>query len=1261
MKKTFPFFRPARAAACLAALALLLPAAVFAASHENHDGWSMLLSTDSTLNDAKYYMARDLTIDRTVRFQHDGPQTFCLAGRTLTVNLTGSGGRFVVTTSLTVENCAGEGGITVNRGPVSVYGPLTLTSGVMVDGEIDVMTYQNGTVTQIGSLTVESGSTVNGTITVESGTTADISGTVNGPVTVKSGATANISGTVTGKITVESGASLTTNGAALSGGVDTSGATSLTGTTVSGDGVTVKDGTCTITGGAITNILKTGGGGVYVENGTCIIDGTSITGNTAQASGGGVYIAGGECTIQGDAQITGNKATSGNGGGVYVAGGTCTIDGSAQITNNTAKGNTAQTGKGGGVYVAGGKCTIDGSAQVGENTADGSGGGVYVQAGSTCWIREYSIILKNQAGGNGGGVCVEAGSSFALFSYVQENTAFGSGGGVYLAGPAAGAGSYNMDNATIYKNEAESGDGGGIYAGENVKIVMAAGSIDSNTAHGDGGGVYLAAGGELNTTTKITNNTAQTGGGIWATSNCSILLNGDDNNSVGLLSANTAAGGGSSMYVNGAGWTVEFNGAKVYENNDLYFAGSSSSSADYSALWIGERGDGESTISGNIQAINVNVTMKKGTVRGGSVELTNTKWLMYGGYCNISRFKTDGGQKVWLYGGYFDAEPTDTENILVGSTGDPCVMFPISGNDSDPYCDPAWKEGYSYGVYKREDTKATFAAENIVYDGEAVEFGTDVQLAPAGTVLLEYSCTDAADNSVTGWPANAGSYTIHAKCLNTAEKWYAEPVFTLTIGKAAPAYTAPAPLTGLHGQPLSGVDLPAGWAWEDGTTTLDAAGAQTYPATFTPADTANYNTVDVPLTVTVAHDWGGWVSGGDGTHTGTCQCAGCGETITENCTGGSATYFLQAVCVSCGGAYGPLKADTTPPSGEIVLDENRWNQFLNDVTFGLFFNKTRLVTVTASDDSCAAAGYTPDKAPRVEYYLHSGGTALTPEQLQSLAFTRYQKPFSVDPQARLVVYAKITDHAGNVTYINSQGLVLDGTAPALTGVENGATYYVTQAVQASDENLDTVTVNGAAVAAGFTLTGDTEAAYAIAATDKAGNTTALTVTMKPLSTLEKEMEGLTTANVTNAARPRLEALEATLRAIDVTDATRAERDKVTELLARCLSLLERLDQLEWTPSPTATPVPAAAPTPKPAATARPTPAPTATPEPSATPAPTESPAPTATPVPLPTESPAPTQGQEPTAGFPWGLALLGLALAAVIGLAVTLVLRKRNA
>lgn len=1329
MKKTFSFRRPARAAACLAALALLLPAAVFAASHGNHDGWSMLLSTDSTLNDAKYYMARDLTIDRTVRFQHDGPQTFCLAGRTLTVNLTGSGGRFVVTTSLTVENCGSKGGITVNRGPINVYEPLTLTSGVTVNGEIDVMTYQNGTVTQIGSLTVESGSTVNGTITVESGTTADISGTVNGAVTVEKGGIANISGKVTGRITVESGANLTTNGADLSGGVDTSGTTSLTSTTVSGDGVTVKAGTCTITGGTISNILKTGsnGGGVYVEKGTCILDGTSITGNTAQASGGsggsggGVYVADGECIIRGDTQITGNTAQAGNGGGVYLAGGSCTIQGNARIT-----GNAAQTGKGGGVYVASGECTIDGSAQVGENTAGGSGGGVYVQAGSTCWIREYSIVHKNRAGGDGGGVCVEAGSSFLLYSYVQQNTAFGDGGGVYLAGPAAGVGGYNMDNATIYDNEAESGDGGGIYAGENVKIGMAAGSIDSNTAHGDGGGVYLAAGGSLSTTTKITNNKAETGsgGGVWATSGCTIFLNGDKNNIVGRLSENTAKSG-RGMYVNGAGWTVEFNGAKVYENDNLYFAGSSSSSADYSALRIVERGAAESTISGNIQAINVDVTMDKGTVRSGSVVLENAKWLMNGGYCNISRFKTDGRQKVWLYGGYFDAPPSDKDNILVGSTGNPCVMFPISGDVSNPYFDPAYKEGYSYGVYAVKNDAASLNQGTITYDSQPVVPGEDFTIIPNGTTLLEYSCTDAAGSPVSGWPTNAGAYTIRAKCLNAVEKWYAETSFDLTIAKATPAYTEPTGLTARLGKPLSDVALPQGWAWKDGSAVPEQEGTQTFLAVYTPADTANYNTVELDLTVQVehahvgvpqpeqpatctepgvkayyecsvcgapfkdaacdtpiadldswkviqalGHDWGVWASNGDDTHTRTCRRPDCGEVEKEACTGGEATYFLQAVCERCGGAYGPLEEDTRYPAGEISVEginDTIFDKFLDPgkITFDSFvFGRSLRVSITADDDSQHVGGYTPDKAPKVEYYIHSGGTALSFAEVQQKEFTPYQGVFTIRPDDKLVIYAKITDYAGNTAWISSDGIVLDATAPAITGVENGASYYVTQALKASDENLNTVAVNGDAVAADFTLTGDTKATYAVVVTDKAGNVTSVTVEMKPLSDLEKVMEGLTEQTVTSGDRPRLQALEATLKGIDLTDATQAEKDKVESLLARCQALLTRLDWMEWTPSPTATPVPTAAPAatpaPKPAATAKPTPAPTATPEPSAAPEPSASAEPTATPEPLPTESPAPSQGQEPASGFPWGLALLGLALAALIGLVVILVLRRRS-
>ncbi|WP_418718086.1 hypothetical protein [Candidatus Allofournierella merdipullorum] len=1073
---------------------------------------------------------------------------------------------------------------------------------------------------------------MNRTITVESGCTADIYGTVKGTITVEEGGTLNLY-----------------DGAEVSSRMVTSGVCTINGGTVKG--ITVNGGECTIIGGTIQDTYDESG--VSVNGGVCTITGGTIQNNKNEnGNGGGVYVAGGTCTISGGS-ITSNTAK--NGGGVYVAGGECIIDGAmnvaANITNNTAK-------NGGGMYVAGGKCIIDGYAEVNGNTAK-NGGGVYVAGGATCWLRERSVVLNNNATGNGGG----------------------------------------------------------IYAGEGVRINMSAGTLRYNTAS-NGGGVYLSSGAKLASYAQFRENSATgDGGGIWAASGCTIYLNGNENYR-GLLSGNTAARG-SGMYVVGAQWTVEFNGTLVYDNNDLHFLGDGSNSKNYGVLRIGDRGDDESIISGNIKAINVDVTMDKGTVQSGSVTLENAKWLIYGGYCSISKFTTDGQQKVTLYGGYFDAPPSDKDNILVGNTDNPCKILEISGKAGDANYDPAYKEGYSYGVYAVKNDAASLNQGTITYDSQPVVPGEDFTIAPNGTTLLEYSCTDAAGSPVSGWPTNAGAYTIQAKCLNAVEKWYAETSFDLTIAKATPSYTEPTGLTARLGKPLSDVALPQGWAWKDGSTVPEQEGTQTFPAVYTPADTANYNTVELDLNVQVehahvgvpqpeqpatcteqgvkayykcsvcgalfedaacdtpivdfdswkvipplGHDFGGWKSNGDGTHTGICQRPGCGETKTENCTGGEATYFLQAVCQVCGGAYGPLKADSTPPSGEITLGENHWNKFLNDITFGLFFKETQQVTVTASDDSYTVGGYTPDKAVKVEYYLHSGGTALTLEDLKSVEFTEYKQPFSIDPEARLVVYVKITDHAGNGVCISSDGLVLDAAAPGLTGVENGASYYVTQALKASDENLNTVTVNGEAVAADFTLTGDTKATYAVVVTDKAGNVTSVTVEMKPLSDLEKVMEGLTEQTVTSGDRPRLQALEATLKGIDLTDATQAEKDKVESLLARCQALLKRLDQLEWTPSPTATPVPTAAPaatpTPKPAATAKPTPAPTATPEPSAAPEPSASAEPTATPEPLPTESPAPSQGQEPSSGFPWGLALLGLALAALIGLVVILVLRRRS-
>ena len=59
---------------------------------------------------------------------------------------------------------------------------------------------------------------------------------------------------------------------------------------------------------------------------------------------------------------------------------------------------------------------------------------------------------------------------------------------------------------------------------------------------------------------------------------------------------------------------------------------------------------------------------------------------------------------------------------------------------------------------------------------------------------------------------------------------------------------------------------------------------------------------DLTIPATGVHNYGAWVSNGDGTHTRTCTTGSHSE--TENCSGGTATCENKAVCSVCGVAYG---------------------------------------------------------------------------------------------------------------------------------------------------------------------------------------------------------------------------------------------------------------------------------------------------------------------------------------------------------------------
>ena len=180
--------------------------------------------------------------------------------------------------------------------------------------------------------------------------------------------------------------------------------------------------------------------------------------------------------------------------------------------------------------------------------------------------------------------------------------------------------------------------------------------------------------------------------------------------------------------------------------------------------------------------------------------------------------------------------------------------------------------------------------------------------------------------------------------------------------------------------------------------------------------------------------------------------------------------------------------DSEKPTGEIKINENSWKTLLNNITFGLFFKDTQTVTINASDNGSGIK--------TVEYLLSA--KELTEAELASAAFTAYTAPFGIDPDNEYIIYVRLTDKADNVSYICSDGIVLDGTSPVIKGIENGKTYCEAQTVTVDEKYVDTVTVNGTAVTldeSGNFVLSPADGEQKIIVTDKAGNTAEMTVTV----------------------------------------------------------------------------------------------------------------------------------------------------------------------
>ncbi len=286
--------------------------------------------------------------------------------------------------------------------------------------------------------------------------------------------------------------------------------------------------------------------------------------------------------------------------------------------------------------------------------------------------------------------------------------------------------------------------------------------------------------------------------------------------------------------------------------------------------------------------------------------------------------------------------------------------------------------------------------------------------------------------------AGGQEVTVALKDINTYE-WADGTTdnlkFNFSIGKATPSTNFPTGLTIGTDKKLSDIDLTGyeGYTWDNDNTTV-AYGSHDYPMTFTPTDTVNYNTVKQNVTV--------------------------------------------------------IGNDVTAPTGEITITGNKWNEFWNNVTFGLFFKETQMVTVTSGDTESGVA--------KTEYFLSD--KELSENEAKAITdWTAFSSSFDIDPNNQYVVYVRVTDNAGNAAIINSDGVVLDNILPVLAGIENGKTYYQEVEVTVTDANLDKVEVNGDKVTVTdgkFKLMADDEI-QKVKAFDKAGNVSAeITVTVE---------------------------------------------------------------------------------------------------------------------------------------------------------------------
>lgn len=172
--------------------------------------------------------------------------------------------------------------------------------------------------------------------------------------------------------------------------------------------------------------------------------------------------------------------------------------------------------------------------------------------------------------------------------------------------------------------------------------------------------------------------------------------------------------------------------------------------------------------------------------------------------------------------------------------------------DGDTNYNEASSQPLEFTISKT-DSSVGFTTDSLdkTYDGKSVFVGTKQEGSSHARVLTWYKDNNGVWEQIQEAPTNAGSYKVVATVEGDDNYNGAKAEMTFVISKAKPSFTLPTDLVIKQGDALSTVSLPKGFTWIDDAQTANVLGTHAFKAVFTPADTTNYETVEVEIRVEV--------------------------------------------------------------------------------------------------------------------------------------------------------------------------------------------------------------------------------------------------------------------------------------------------------------------------------------------------------------------------------------------------------------------------